>query len=80
MELCVCSVTGLGTTEYCLYSGRKITASFSYVTERARGQRVCLGTYNATKKHLFPLNIDTVDGILIHWLLHYTVFCEPEQL
>jgi hypothetical protein len=69
------------------YSGRKITPSLSYVTirgaeklERARGIKTAnsLSMYGFTD-NFFPLNFDTVGGILIHWLVQYTVFCEPKE-
>jgi hypothetical protein len=28
---------------------------------------------------LYPFNFDTIGGILIHWLLHYTLFCEARN-
>jgi hypothetical protein len=57
------------------YSGRKITASFSYVTERgegkkerARGSKTAkrMSMKSATENIFFPFNFDTVGGILIH--------------
>jgi hypothetical protein len=54
-----------------LYSGRRITLSFSYVTERgegqgeARRQRVCVSMYCVTENICSPFNFDTVGGILM---------------
>jgi hypothetical protein len=32
------------------------------------------------KTFFSPFNFNTIGGILIHWLRHYTVFCEPKEL
>jgi hypothetical protein len=46
--------------------------------ESSRGSKTakCLSRYTATERTFSPFNLDTVDGILIQWLLHYTVFAE----
>jgi hypothetical protein len=31
------------------------------------------------KTFLFPFNFDTICSVLIHWLLHNTLFCEPKE-
>jgi hypothetical protein len=60
---------------YYHYSGRKITASFSYVIqrgegkiERAEGSKTAksLNTYSVTENIFSPFNFDTIGGILIH--------------
>jgi hypothetical protein len=72
-----------GGDEWKWYSGRKITASLSYVTEngegkmeRARGSK----TAKSLETFFSPFNFDTIGGMFMHWLLHYTVFCEPKEL
>jgi hypothetical protein len=50
--------------------------------ERARGSKTAknLSKHERNWKHFSPFNFDTIGGILIHWLKHYSTFCEPNEL
>jgi hypothetical protein len=40
----------------------------------------CLSICTITENIFAPFNFDRSGDILIHWLLHYTVLCEPKEL
>jgi hypothetical protein len=44
------------------------------------GKESVTSMFNETENIFHSFNFDTIGGIFIHWLLHYTVFSEPKEL
>jgi hypothetical protein len=72
------------------YSGWKVTPALGYAVVRGEGKveraRWWETADNLSElvysiwKHFISLNFVTVGGILIRWLLYYTVFCEAKEI